>query len=518
MIDELIRKRASGLGFQTIALDLKIARNTVKNRLKEIGAYEIADAQNILLAGKTEPKSKVFSPHWADKISWAQVLADVEGGTPIKEYWEHHVVSSSEKDLQHVHYENFWREFRRRYPSLYIYYHKTHEPGQRCEIDYKGDTHGLGYIDKGSGEFIPCRLFGMVLCNSRMFFPYATLDEKQGSWLAGIRGAFEYFNGVTETLVVDNTRCAVNEADWFDPDVNREFFNFCTHYKTAMIAARPKRPTDKNLIEVHLGVFWRWVRRRIRQQQFFSVGELNRYLEDAANEFNERYQKKYGSSRWDRFEDQERKTLKPLPAHCYESGEWRKSKLHEDCHIQFKYNYYSAPYQHRGKDLDVRITLSHVEIFYQQERIAIHTRRPEVQRGCYTTDKNHLPKRLQAMEEMNVSRQIMEARKIGPSTEKIITNLLKEVSHPLMFLRRTMGILRLKSTHGANRLERACEVLIQHGATKPRVKEVEKMIKSPNLENKPKALPIERKENPHLRGQISFTTEGDNNYAVVESN
>ena len=56
MIDELVRKRASGLGLQTIALDLKIARNTVKSRLKEIGAYEIADAQSILLAGKTAPK------------------------------------------------------------------------------------------------------------------------------------------------------------------------------------------------------------------------------------------------------------------------------------------------------------------------------------------------------------------------------------------------------------------------------------------------------------------------------
>jgi transposase len=517
MIDELIRKRANGLGFQTIALDLKIARNTVKSRLKEIGAYEIPDAQRLLLAGNTASLLKVFTPHWSDKVSWPQALSDIQGGTPIKEYWEYHLVSSLEEDLRHVPYETFWREFRRRHPSLDIYYHKTHEPGQRCEVDYKGDTPGLGYIDKISGEFIECRFFGMVLCNSRMFFPYATLDEKQGSWLAGIRNGFEYFNGVTATLVVDNTRCAVNEADWFDPDVNQEFFNFCNHYQTAMIAARPKRPTDKNLIEVHLGVFWRWVRRRIRQQQFFSVGELNRYLEEAANEFNQRYQKKYGSSRRDRFEDQERKTLKPLPAHSYEAGEWRKAKLHDDCHIQFKYNYYSAPYQHRGKELDVRITVAHVEIFYQQERIAIHSRRPDSQRGNYSTDKKHLPERFQAMEEMTVSRQIMEARKLGPNTEKIVTNLLTDVSHPLMFLRRTMGILRLKSSYGASRLERSCEVLIQHGSLKPRVKDIEKMLKSPNLENKPKAIPIERKQNPHLRGQMSFTTEGENNYASVES-
>jgi hypothetical protein len=101
---------------------------------------------------------------------------------------------------------------------------------------------------------------------------------------------------------------------------------------------------------------------------------------------------------------------------------------------------------------------------------------------------------------------------VGAHTGKIIETLLTKSSHPLMYLRRTMGILRLKSRHSASKLERACEVLLNHGVTKPRVKEVERMINSPNLENRPVALPIERKPNPHLRGQMSFTTEGENRY------
>ena len=47
MLEDLVRRRANGNGFQTIAIDLKIARNTVKNRLKEIGAYEVVDAQQL---------------------------------------------------------------------------------------------------------------------------------------------------------------------------------------------------------------------------------------------------------------------------------------------------------------------------------------------------------------------------------------------------------------------------------------------------------------------------------------
>lgn len=519
MIEDLVRRRANGDGFQTIAMDLKISRNTVKSRLKENGAYEVADAQKLLLSGLNTSKVAAFAPHWSSQVAWDSAIKEVEGGTPIKEFWENNLAGSSITELRNVPYETFWREFRRRHPNIDVHYHKHHEPGLRCEIDYKGDTHGLGYIDKSTGEFIACRLFGQVLCNSRLFFPYATLNEKQPSWLAGITEGFKYFGGVTQLLVVDNTRCAVNASDWFDPDINQEFYNFCSHHNTTVIAARPRSPKDKNLIEVHLGVFWRWVRRKLRQKQFFSLGDLNRFLLESADKFNERYQRKYGSSRRERFEQYEKTTLKPLPMKTYESGEWNKAKLHEDCHIQHKYNYYSAPYQHRGKELDVRVTLSHVEIFFQQERIAIHQRRPDSQRGNYCTDKAHLPEKFQAMEEITVSRQIREAKKIGSHTEKIITTLLTEVSHPLMFLRRTMGILRLKGRYGADKLERSCEVLLGHGRTKPTVKDIERMIASPNLDSKPKALPIERKPNPHLRGQMSFTTEGENSYEpAIESN
>jgi hypothetical protein len=235
-------------------------------------------------------------------------------------------------------------------------------------------------------------------------------------------------------------------------------------------------------------------------------------LAEKADEFNAHYQRKYGSSRIERFNNCERATLGPLPLTRYECSAWKKARLHEDCHIQHKYNFYSAPFQLRGKDLDVRVTLTHVEIFYQQERIAIHQKRPDNQRGNYSTDKSHLPKKLQAMEEMGVNRQINEAKKIGQHTCVVISNLLTDVSHPLMFLRRTMGILRLKGKYGADKLERSCEILLRHGRSKPSVKDVEGIIKSPNLDDRPKSIHIERKPNPHLRGQMSFTSEGVNNY------
>jgi hypothetical protein len=114
MIKELIEKRASGLGFSTIAQDLKISRNTVKNRLREVGAYEVAGALTILHSGLAIENKNKFTAHWSSKLDWGDAIAAIEGGSPIKEYWEVHLESSSEKDLAHVPYETFWREFRRR--------------------------------------------------------------------------------------------------------------------------------------------------------------------------------------------------------------------------------------------------------------------------------------------------------------------------------------------------------------------------------------------------------------------
>src|SRR5690606_35076927 len=113
------------------------------------------------------------------------------------------------------------------------------------------------------------------------------------------------------------------KAHRYDPDINKEFMHFCEHYGTAPIATRPKSPKDKNIIENALGVFWRWADRRIRNRTFYSIGELNTFLRELADEFNVRIQRKYGLSRRDKFEQGEREKLLALPASTYRCGIWK---------------------------------------------------------------------------------------------------------------------------------------------------------------------------------------------------
>ena len=80
------------------------------------------------------------------------------------------------------------------------------------------------------------------------------------------------------------------------------------------------------------------------------------------------------TSRRERFESVEKAALKALPTTQFDVGEWKTVKLHPDCYILVDKAYYSAPHIHRGRQLRVKLTEQHVEIFLDLERLALHPR------------------------------------------------------------------------------------------------------------------------------------------------
>ena len=57
--------------------------------------------------------------------------------------------------------------------------------------------------------------------------------------------AFHHFGGVPETIVIDNLKAAVTQADWYDPEINPKFQSFCRHYGTAIMPTKPRTPRHK---------------------------------------------------------------------------------------------------------------------------------------------------------------------------------------------------------------------------------------------------------------------------------
>ena len=499
MIHEIRRLRALGFGLKKIAAALCISKNTVKKYLAEA-----SDADT----GATSPRSQYVAP-WAHALSWEVFRQATESGDPVSRLWEEHIAASSDPILSGVSYVSFWREYKRRYPQVPLEMHKTYHPGVRAEADYKGDADGLGYTDLATGEYVTCRMYGAILCFSQLFYAEATRTEQQIHMLPATANAFEYFHGIPCTWAIDNAKTTVYKAHRYDADLNPEFQRFCEYYGTAPLAMRPGEPKDKAVIENALGVFWRWARKRIRSNKFYSLAEVNRFLHSLLEIFNNRIQRKYGLSRRQKYVASEVAVLLAIPESPYEIGEWKKHKVHPDCHIQVAYNFYSVPYKYRGLEVDVRVNSSLLQVFIGLECIATHVPYQSAQRGRYLTIKGHLPEAHLAILEATPQFVTEQAEKIGPSTHQIILAILASGTHPLQYLRRIQGILRLGGKrYGKPALEAACKILVDQSLMLPRTRDLEVMMKNAVLAGPTVPMPaVERRPNPNLRGQMSWSKD-----------
>jgi hypothetical protein len=152
------------------------------------------------------------------------------------------------------------------------------------------------------------------------------------------------------------------------------------------------------------------------------------------------------------FEQRERGALMPLPLGSFDLVEWRRAKLHPDCHVVFGRAYYSGPHPLIGKRLWVRATSCAVQLFHEHQLVATHGRayRP----GQRVTNPAHLPpKKLRyLMQTPSWCRE--RASLIGPATSDFITRLLGD--EVLDRLRGAQATLRLAESFGEARLEAAC--------------------------------------------------------------
>lgn len=486
MIHEIRRLKGIGLSQVKISMALGVSRNTVRKYLAEI-KRDNSEAPLPYIA------------QWAELIDWSEVYNSTLKGVALAHFHEEYIVAKH----PNIPYVSFWREYKRRYPQIPIQYHKVYSPGLRCEVDFKGDANGLGYKDPVTGDYISCRLFGAILCFSQLFFACATHSEKQGDWLESISQSYRYFGGVPLTTATDNARALVSRAHRYDPDLNPEFTYFAEHFATAPLAMRPGEPKDKNLIECTLGVFWRWVRARIRSKVFWSLGELNRFLETQLSIFNQRQQRKYGTSRQQKFLAAEQEKLLPLPDHPYYSGEWRTVKVHPDCHIQIQSNFYSVPWRHIGTELTARISSGFIEVYSGMERIALHCRLSPTSRGRYVTKSTDLPPIHHELNKTTPEYLLTKAESIGPATTVVVKRLFTESPHPLMHLRRVQGLLRLAQRYSNEQLEKSCVFFKDRNFAELRLSNMEVMIKNPPNPIQPKK--IIRNQNINLRGQSHWS-------------
>lgn len=461
-IREVLRLRfEAGLSERQVASALAIARSTVQECLRRcreggIGWPPPAELDEVALQARLYP---------------AQAVAPA---FPMPDFGRVH----AELQRKGVTRRLLWQEYRAAHPDGCEYsafcdhyqiwasgqeavLRRAHAAGDKLFVDYAGATKEV--IDPKTGEVREAQIFVAVLGHSSYTYAEATWTQSAGDWIGSHVRAFGFFGGSPAAVVPDNLKSGVTKPDRYDPDLNPAYEEFARHYSLAILPARVRKPRDKAAVESGVLLVERWILARLRDATFFSLAALNDAVRTLVVELNAKPFQKREGSRASVFAEIERPALRPLPAAPYEYGTWKKSKVHIDYHVEIDRRYYSVPHELIGRTVEVRLTVTALEIFYRGRRVAIHLKSPI--RGSFTTIPEHRPPRHRAVVELSHERLLREAEKIGPSTAAVIRRQVHARVHPEQTLRRSLGILRLAKDFDAVRLEAACERALILGST-----------------------------------------------------
>jgi transposase len=381
-----------------------------------------------------------------------------------------------------LQYSWFCQQYREWAGKLDLVMRQSHRAGEKLFVDYAGDT--VPIIDRHTGELSQAQIFVAVMGASNFTYAEATATQSLPDWCAAHVRALRYFGGVPQIFVPDNATTAVTRAHRFDPELNATYHDLACHYDAVIIPARVRKPRDKAKVEGGVLLVERWILAALRNRQFFSLSQLNDAIAELLQRLNDRAFKKLPGSRRSLFESLDRPAMQSLPTEPYVFAQWKKVRVHIDCHIELQRHYYSAPHQLVGKQLMARFSAATVELFHRGERVASHQRSHI--KGAASTVEEHLPEAHRRFaQKWSPQRFIRWAASFGPATEQLITDILNRRRHPEQSYRACMGILRLGKTYSDVRLERACARALTLGTTS--VRSIESILKH-RLDEQPELI------------------------------
>ena len=474
---EILRLKCLGFSEQNIAHGCGVSRNTVVKVNKKASEINLPwsldfDMTDSALEELLFPKDKSATKRRMPDFDYIRKEL-LRNGVNKKLLWVEYCEECRMNREEPLMYSQFCYYIQKDEEKRRATMHIQRKPGEQIEVDWAGDPAHI--IDPDTGEILDAYIFVGVMTYSQYPYVEAFMDEKQPSWIAAHVHMYEYFGGVAKILVPDNCRTAVDHnKGWKDQRINAVYQEMAEHYGTAVIPARIRTPRDKANVEGSVGNISTWITAALRNEQFFSLSELNRAIRQKLEVFSRRpFQKKEGS-RYEIFRDEELPLLAPLPATPYELAEWKQATVQFNYHISLAGMLYSVPYEYIKRKVDVRVTDKTVEIFYNHNRIASH-RRLYGRKGQYSTVTEHMPESHQQYLEWNGDRFRKWAERIGINTYTVVNAILTSKRVEQQTYRSCMGLLKLAEKYSDALLEVACKKALSYTSS-PSYKSIKNIL------------------------------------------
>jgi len=452
---EILRlKHEVGLTHRAIADACDVASSTVSLYVERAAAAGLgrpvpADLDDAALEGRLFRRA-FRSPGTMRPILDAAVLHQelTRRGVTLQLLWQEYRAAHPQGYSYSQFCEHDRRWVRRLKPSM----RQVHRAGEKVFLDFAGQKAQL--VNPTTGELTAVEIFVGVLGASGLLYAEATLGQDLGSWVGAHVRMLEAYQGCPAIWVPDNLRSPVTSPHRYEPTINRTYLDLAQHYGAVVIPARIRRPQDKALAELGVLLAERWVLAALRHRTFFSLADLNAAIRERVQAINARPMKRVGVSRQDLYERLDRPALRPLPATPFELAEWKLCRVNVDDHVECDHHVYRVPYTLLHEQVDVRLTATTVEVFFQSRRVASQARLTG--RGRSSTQAEHMPRAHREYAAWTPERLVAWAGHTGPATALVVAAIMARRAHPEQGFRACLGLMRLGRIYGADRLEAAC--------------------------------------------------------------
>lgn len=284
---QAILLKKQGMSNRRIAAELGINKETVNNKfnfidsrglsLDELLKLDDVELQKVFHGGHsaiTDSRHEHFlshldyfreqlkDPHVTRYLLWEEYKKDFPDGYGKSQFFHHLSQNLKVAKVTTV------------LSDLYV-------PGQMLMIDYAGDT--LPVVDATTGEVTDVQIFVATMPFSDYAFAYAVPSQTVEDFIHALRMCLEHLGGVPQIVKLDNLKAGVIKYDRHEPELNRALQDMGNHYHFVAQPCRPRKPTDKALVESCVRRIYNRVYAKLRKMTFHSIGELNKALARAVH-------------------------------------------------------------------------------------------------------------------------------------------------------------------------------------------------------------------------------------------
>jgi transposase len=351
-VTAMVRLHGLGWGSKRIAAALSCARNTVKR-------YVAAGGWRAQRRGERQRRLAGLEGWLSDRFRQHRGNCDVVRQDLRRE----HGITVSLRTLERA--TASLRQVLRAEAQATLRFETA--PGRQLQIDFGEVRVPI------AGEAVKLHLFVATVGYSRRPYVRVFRHQRQSAWFDGLEGAFRYFNGVPQEVLLDNPKALEEQHDTQTREVlfNQRLAAFARHWRFRPRAWAPYWARTKGKDERGVGYvkpnaiaghrFDRWAARE---------AHLAWWMREIADE---RVHGTTGERPRECFDRDEAAALQPLNGRP-PFGEVRDlvRRVQGDCAVEVDTNSYSVPWRLVGETVQVTVAEGRVQVSHAGQEIAVH--------------------------------------------------------------------------------------------------------------------------------------------------